>query len=97
MPALPNPFIIESSTATGGHQEAPAVDEGSKPAGVTDLLGCDISDVGEIFLFAKILCAQARLRPGTISPEALGVCEEINAYEDVVYRDPPPLFLRKVG
>jgi hypothetical protein len=65
------------------------------PAGATDLLGSDISDVGEIFLFAKILCAEARLRPGTISPEAVAVAEEITAYEDVY--DPPPLFLRRAG
>ncbi len=97
--ALPTPpgaaaGPLEPPSNQGGSQGAPAIDAGSQVAGATDLLGSDISDVGEIFLFAKILCAQARLNPGTISPEALSVCEEIEAYEDVYY-DPPPLFLRR--
>ena len=80
----------------GGLQGAPA-GIASKPcaAGVTDLLGSNISDVGELFHFARMLVAQARIHPGTISPEAVAVAEEIRAYEETY--DPPPLFLRYAG
>lgn len=80
----------------GGNQGASAV-MASNPAtaGATDLLGSPIGDVGELFHFARMLCAEARINPGTISPEAVAVAEEIKAYEEQY--DPPPLFLRRTG
>jgi len=76
-------------------QEAPAAaDPNTAAAGLLDNFGSDISNVGEIFLFAKILCAQARVSPGLISPEAVRVAQEITDYEETYY-DPPPLFLRR--
>jgi len=98
MIALPNPFTdSEALVALTTSDEAAAPNISPQaPVRRSDLLGSDISNVSEIFLFAKMLCAEARVRPGTISQEALGVAEEIAAYEEV-YRDPPPLFLRKVS
>jgi len=101
MTPLPNPFLSDSAasfpfvadTAVASAPPAPVIDAAATH---TDNLGSDISNVAEIFLFAKMLCAEARVRPGTISQEALGVAEEITAYEEA-YRDPPPLFLRKVS
>jgi len=107
--AIPNPAAAQAVASSlppdaaadpsneGGLQGAPA-GIASKPcaAGVTDRLGSNISDVGELFHFARMLCAQARIHPGTISPAAVAVAEEIRDYEDAYY-DPPPLFLRAGG
>ena len=100
MPAIANPWITDSAAPLSLVDTAAASNPSPQiqgaAAGLTDNLGSDISNVSEIFLFARMLCAEARIRPGTISQEALGVAEEITAYEEV-YRDPPPLFLRKVS
>lgn len=80
---------IESPSNKGGHQEAPAAAANPVAAGATDLLGSDISDVGEIFYFARLLCARARLHPEEdISPAIVDICDD-------VWRDPPPQFLRE--
>lgn len=53
--AAAEPFD-ESSTAMGGHQEAPAeVLNPAVTAGATDLFGAEIGDVGEIFYHARRL------------------------------------------
>lgn len=94
-PITPLSGVAANPSSTGGFQESPvAVQPKPTATGLLDNLGCDITDVGEIFHFARMLCADAKIHPGTISAEVIGVCEEIRAYEDV-YCDPPPLFLRR--
>lgn len=88
---------IESSSNQGGHQGAPAaVHPNPIPAGATDLLGSDISDVHELFMFARLLVAHAKINPAAYAPEAIAVAEEIKAQEQAYY-DEPPLFLRRTG
>ena len=97
--------IHDSCGAQGAHQsnsldvretKRPETDVGVAPdPRETDLLGSPIGNVGELFHFARMLCAEARIHPGTISPEAVAVAEEIRAYEETY--DPPPLFLQRAG
>ena len=93
--ALKNPFDDFGFSDENSHPSEKMVAGPLEPSGAaTDLLGSDISNVGEIFAFARMLCAEARIHPGTIAPEAVEIAEEIKAYEDAYY-DPPPLFLRR--
>ena len=98
-PVLQNPFDfgfvdeVMPSTEKAVASYVPQRDAAAASLPATDFLGSNISDVGEIFHFARMLCAEARIRPGSISADAVAIAEEIRAYE-TVYRDPPPLFLR---
>jgi hypothetical protein len=79
---------IESSSSTGGDQEAPAVvDPSAAPAGATDLLGSEIGDVGEIFIGAR------KLEEREISLSELeGRGFDVHAFMDEI--EPLPLFLQ---
>lgn len=80
----PKPGVTanQSPSSTGGQQETPAaVASNPAAAGVTDRFGSDISDVGEIFHFARKLCEPTRF-----------VLDEVAFMEAIEER---PLFLRR--
>ena len=76
----PSVAAYQSPMDKGRIEEAPAVNKGLVPAGATDLLGANISDVSEIFHHARQLVGPTRF-----------VLDE-QAFMDAI--DPPPLFLQ---
>lgn len=102
MTSLPNPWITDSTVELPSSVDtAAAPDTSPESTGVaagppTDSLGSEIGDIHELFFFARLLVANARINPDRYAPEAVAVAEEIRAQEQAYY-DPSPLFLRRAG
>lgn len=88
-----SPFLDAADEVMISAEQAAAPSPLPTGGAAADFLAGSIHDPRELFAYARMLCAQARIHPGTISPEAVAVAEEIRAHEEAYY-DPAPLFLQ---